>query len=129
MRLVLDASALVRYLSDASSSIDGLVDAENDLAVPTLCDAEVVGGLAHLVGRGLLDEADATDALVDYVSLPVERHHHLAHIGRMWQLRTNFTAADAAYVALAEALEATLVTRDERLARAVERHTGVPVLP
>jgi predicted nucleic acid-binding protein len=63
-----------------------------------------------------------------YVSLPIARHLHVALIARVYELTRNFTAADATYVALAEALDARLVTLDEPLARAVRRHTSVQVL-
>lgn len=131
MKLVLDASALVSWVSDGSASdLDELIDPRiHDLAVPTLCDAETVGGLSRQVRLGLMEASDAADALIDYVSMPVERHHHVRHVGRMWQLRNNFTAADATYIALAESLEATLVTTDVALADAVRRHTAVPVVP
>lgn len=128
-RYVIDASALIGYLvSDQGPDLHDLVG-DGELAVPAICDVEFVGGIARQAQRGLLTEQVATDALVDYVSLPLERHHHLAHVGRWWQLRSNFSAADATYVALAERMDATLVTVDGPLARATRRHTSVPVLP
>jgi hypothetical protein len=63
-----------------------------------------------------------------YLSLPLERHDHRALIGRVPALRSNFTAYDAAYVALAEALETAVVTFDDTLARAIVRHSDVAVV-
>ena len=61
----------------------------------------------------------AADALEDYLDLPVFRHGHQALLGRVLQLRSNFSAYDAAYVALAEQLNGDLLTADDALARAV----------
>jgi len=65
------------------------------------------------------------EAMADYVDLPLVRHGHLALLPRMLELGQNFSAYDAAYVALAEALAAQIVTADDRLGRAVRRHTDV----
>jgi len=131
MRLVLDASALVAYLLGVRSDrvLTSAVSIRNDLHVPAICDVEVVSAVSREVRRGTLADADAQMALLDYVSLPIGRHLHTRAIGRGYELRDNFTAADASYVALAEALGADLVTLDEALARAVRRHTGVRVVP
>jgi predicted nucleic acid-binding protein len=65
------------------------------------------------------------EAIADYVDLPLSRHGHLALLPRMLELGQNFSAYDAAYVALAEALAAEIVTADDRLGRAVRRYTEV----
>ena len=64
----------------------------------------------------------AATAVAEYLSLPLTRHDHAPLLGRILDLRDNFTAYDAAYVVLAEQFEAPLLTADERLARAVRRH-------
>lgn len=130
MRVVLDASALVAFLlgNRSEPALDRAMSIENDLHVPAICDVEVASALARGVRRGTLDHADAQTALVDYVSLPLGRHLHTRSIARIYELRDNFTAADASYVALAEALTADLVTLDDALAQAVRRHTSIEVL-
>jgi predicted nucleic acid-binding protein len=69
----------------------------------------------------------AADAIEDYLDLPLFRHGHQALLGRVLQLRSNFSAYDAAYVALAEQLGGELLTVDDRLARAVrtQLHLGL----
>lgn len=64
---------------------------------------------------GRLDERRSSHALADLIALPLRRAPHLPLLPRVWELRENFTAYDAAYVALAELLEAVLLTADERL--------------
>jgi predicted nucleic acid-binding protein len=68
--------------------------------------------------------------VADFLDLPIERYPHTLLVPRVWELRHNFTAFDATYVALAEALEedVPLLTSDRRLARAVRKHTDVEVL-
>jgi predicted nucleic acid-binding protein len=126
MRLVLDASAIVAFLvGSADGPITGADLRQHDLHVPAICDVEVVGAISGAVRVGSLPDEAAQVALVDYVSLPLGRHLHTRSIGRCYGLRDNFTAADAAYVALAESLDASLVTVDRSMARAVRRHTSV----
>ena len=61
----------------------------------------------------------AADAIEDYLDMPISRHGHQALLGRLLELRSNFSAYDAAYVALAEQLSGELVTADDGLATAV----------
>jgi predicted nucleic acid-binding protein len=61
----------------------------------------------------------AADAIEDYLDLPLFRHGHQALLGRVLELRSNFSAYDATYVALAEQLNGELLTVDDGLARAV----------
>lgn len=98
------------------------------LHIPALCDVEVASSLRRLLLRGILSEDRAKDALSDYHDLPLTRHGHQGLLARVLSLRTNFTAYDATYVALAELLGATLLTGDERLARATETHLDVPTV-
>ena len=78
---------------------------------------------------GRLSSARAEAALFDYMDLSITRHDHLALLPRILELKDNFTAHDASYVALAEELGATLVTTDGRLARATRTHTDVETIP
>lgn len=129
--VVLDASTVVDYLTEAEPKVD-VEDLEHsalELHVPAICDSEVVGALSRLVRQQRLSADDARDSLIDYVSLPLTRHLHTRLIGRSFELRENFSATDTSYVALAEQLGADLATTDRSLARAVQRHTTVRCLP
>ncbi len=76
-----------------------------------------------------MDESRAAEATADYLSLPLSRHGHERLLGRILELRENFSPYDATYIALAEQLEASLVTTDAALARAVRRHLRLSVVP
>ena len=93
-----------------------------ELHAPALCDLEFASMLRRFIRRKLLTEAGAVEAVGAYLDLPLVRHDHAPLLGRILDLRDNFTAYDASYVALAEALDLPLLTRDLRLARAVRRH-------
>ncbi len=122
-RIVLDASALIEYLlrTRSSASVQKAVEAKvTDLHIPALCDVEVCSGLRSGLLRSKLGQERAEEAVTDYLDLPLVRHGHMFLISRILQLRDNFSAYGATYVALAEVLEATLVTADRSLFRAVE---------
>lgn len=85
---------------------------------PHLVDVEVTQGLRRLVRSGEVTAARAAEALTDLADLDLHRHAHLDLLTRAWQLRENVTAYDAVYVALAEALDATVITCDAPLAKA-----------
>ncbi len=87
------------------------------LHAPGLIDVEVVQILRRLDRLGDLSARRGGEAVSDLIDLPVRRYPHLPFTRRIWQLRANLTAYDAAYVALAEELGAALITRDARLAR------------
>jgi predicted nucleic acid-binding protein len=95
-----------------------IADPALGLHVPHLADVEVAQALRRDVREGQLDAASAGAALEDLLSLDLERHAHEPRLGRVWALRANLAACDAVYVALAEALDTTLLTCDGRLARA-----------
>ena len=119
--IVLDASALVELLlgtAHVRSIAARIADPGVSLHVPHLADVEVAQALRRYVREGELDPAEAVAALDDLRSLDLERHGHEPLLDRVWALRSNLTAYDAVYVALAEALDATLLTCDGRLARA-----------
>lgn len=96
--------------------------------VPAICDLELTHTLRSLARAQILPEPRADQALALYLALPLARHDHRALLGRVWTLRSNFTPYDAAYVALAEALRARLLTVDGGLARAIKQHTVVEVV-
>lgn len=130
-RVVVDASALADYLlrSPRGLEFDSLIeDREHDLHAPALCDLEVTAVLRRGLLSGRLDGERAVGLLGDLRDLPLTRHGHLGLLARILALRGNFSVYDAAYVALAERLEAQLLTGDRRLGRAVAEHTEVRVL-
>ena len=88
------------------------------MAAPELVDLEVASVLRRQDRAGLLDTRRANLALTDLTALPMHRASHVPLLARCWELRHNLTTYDAAYVALAEALDATLLTGDRRLAGA-----------
>ena len=118
--LVVDASVLATALADDAADGDtarGRLRGQ-DLAAPELIDLEVVSVLRRQLSVGKLDTRRARLALDDLLELPVQRVPHRALLRRCWELRDNLSVYDAAYVALAETLEAPLVTADARLAKA-----------
>jgi len=118
--LVVDASGLLEVIvarDPAPGLVERLAD-DGDLHVPHLIDLEILHALRRLNGVGELSDERATDALADFRDLPLVRYPHVGLSDRIWQLRHNLTAYDAAYVALAEALQVPLITSDRRLSDA-----------
>jgi predicted nucleic acid-binding protein len=119
--IVLDASVAVELLlgTPATERIAArLFDRPEPLHAPHLIDVEVAQVLRRYAARGELAAPRGRAALRLFEQFPLRRHGHLPLLERAWALRQTLTAYDAMYVALAEALGATLVTRDARLARA-----------
>lgn len=117
--LVVDASVLSVALADDGADGDAArarLRGER-LAAPELIDLEVASVWRRQNRAGLLEARRADMALFDLRSLPMHRAPHLPLVARCWELRDNLTTYDATYVALAEALDATLLTGDRRLAR------------
>src|SRR5262245_4268758 len=119
--IVIDASALLEFL--LQTSIGTRVEArlfrdDDEFHAPHLVDVEVVQGLRRLVRAREVSSERAAEAVADLGELDLHRHAHLDLLGRAWRLRDNITAYDAMYVALAEALNAPIVTCDGPLANA-----------
>jgi predicted nucleic acid-binding protein len=128
--LVVDAGVLVVALADDGPDGDRVrarLRGER-LAAPELVDLEVASVLRKLVRTGGVNDRRALLALADLSDLPLRRATHRPLISRCWELRDNLTAYDAAYVALAEVLEATLLTGDRRLGKAVGPRCVIEVL-
>ena len=116
--IVLDASVVVELLTNgalAESIRAKLVCCRESFLVPHLIDVEVVSALRRLAGGQRIDSYRSAEFLAGLAALPAERYAHTPLIGRIWELRHNFTAYDAAYIALAEATDSVLYTCDEKL--------------
>ena len=118
--LVVDASVLVVALADDGPDGDRVRQRLRGerLAAPELIDLEVGSVLRRQNRAGHIDDRRAEMALSDLAAVPVQRAGHIHLLARCWELRQNLTFYDAAYVALAEALQVTLLTGDRRLSRA-----------
>jgi len=118
--LIVDASALFEVVADTASSeiVRVRLAADTDQAAPHLVDAEVLSVIQTHHRRGTLDTTAASQAVDDLRSWPGERWPHRPLLSRAWELHPNLRGYDALYVALAEALGATLLTLDRRLAAA-----------
>lgn len=119
MTVVADASAVVAAIvSDRGEAAVARLAAQDELHAPHLLDLEVLSAIRRLYRTGLLAETGAVQARTKLGLLPVRRYPHGPLAARIWELRENLTVYDAAYVTLAEALDATLVTADGLLAKA-----------
>ena len=119
--IVADASAILELLlrTDAGSEVEArLLGPGETIHAPALVDLEVAQVLRRYVARGEMTPARARTSLDLMLAFPMERHTHEPLLSRIWELRDNLTAYDAAYVALAEGLRAPLLTCDARLAKA-----------
>jgi predicted nucleic acid-binding protein len=116
--IVVDASVVVTALGDDGR--DGELARERlageRLAAPHVIDLEVLSAWRRLAAAGRLDARRAELARADLRSLPIDRVPHAPLLERCWALRSNLTSYDAAYVALAELLDAPLLTADAKLA-------------
>jgi predicted nucleic acid-binding protein len=97
------------------------------LHAPHLIDIEVAQVLRRYAATGQIEPGRCSDALIDLSDVPLHRYPHDVLLPRVWELRHNLTAYDAVYVALAEALDAPLLTRDRLLAAG--RGTPCPYRP
>jgi predicted nucleic acid-binding protein len=118
--IVVDASVLATALGDdgaegrrARRRLSG-----EQLAAPEVIDLEVISVWRRLGRAGRLPPDRAAQAVADLEALPLERVSHKHLIRQCWDMRDNVRAYDAAYIAVAEIIEATLLTADERLANA-----------
>jgi predicted nucleic acid-binding protein len=127
--IVVDASALLEVLlrTPAAGAVEARLFSEprQTLHAPHLLDVEVAQVLRRYAAMHEIDQQRGEVALADLADFPIRRYPHDFLLTRVWSLRSNFTAYDAVYVALAEALNARLLTRDQRLAAAVGQHVGV----
>jgi predicted nucleic acid-binding protein len=127
--LIVDASCLYAVLADGTKAeiARARMRSDPDLAAPHLVDAEVLGVIRRDLMLGRIDPTAAHQAVEDLRDWPGERFGHRLLLGRAWELRGQLRMWDAIYVALAEALDATLLTFDERLARTAASTCAVEV--
>ena len=117
--IVVDASAIVEYVSQQPMNRDlaRRILGGQTLHAPHVLDVEMTHALRGLVRRNAMSSDRASDARVDAADLKIVRYPHVPLLGRAWELRDTLSTYDGVYVALAEVLEAPLVTCDARLAR------------
>lgn len=116
--IVLDASAALELvLRTAAGAAVGrrIAPASETLHAPHVIDLEVAQVLRRYAAARQLTAGRAAEALEDFLDLDVNRYSHDLLLPRIWDLRANVTAYDAAYLALGEALGAPVLTRDRRL--------------
>jgi predicted nucleic acid-binding protein len=119
--IVIDASATIEVLlrTPLAGPIEERMFAPGQmLHAPHLIDVEIAQVLRRYEGEGLVSPARCREAFQDLADFPLARYSHEILLDRVWELRRNLTAYDAVYVALAEALDVPLLTRDRRIAAA-----------
>lgn len=129
--IVADASALTAMflrLRGADALEARLGGSGVTLHAPHLLDAEVAHVIRRYAANGQIGPERGRELLADLADLPLQRYPHDWLLPRVWELRHNLTACDALYVALAEALDAPLVTRDQRLAAAAGHHARIELV-
>ena len=122
--IVVDASTAVELLlgtARGAAVAERIFDPAESLHAPELLDLEIAQVLRRYERARIIDAARAEAALHDLADLPIERYSHRLLLPRAWELRANLTIYDAVYVALAELLDAPLLTGDAALGGAKHR--------
>ncbi|MHB8245999.1 MAG: type II toxin-antitoxin system VapC family toxin [Acidimicrobiales bacterium] len=125
--IVVDASAAVSALLNAGPARRALSDEQ--LHAPHLIDAEIASALRREVAGQRLESASAWTALDLWRRLALTRYPVVGLLERVWELRESLSAYDAAYIALAELLNCSLLTADARLSRASGSRCPITVVP
>ena len=126
--IVVDASALIEVLLNTASGsriTERLFDGQETLHAPCLLDVEVAQVLRRYALAGELTATRGLQAIEDLADFPITRYPHDLFLPRIWELRHNTTAYDAAYIVLAEALDAPLLTRDAKLASTAGHYANI----
>jgi predicted nucleic acid-binding protein len=129
--IVLDASAAIEWLLQTSTGqrVEQQIFSQSEsLHAPHLLDVEIIQVLRRLVRERVISAVRADQAITDLLDLRINRYPHFVLLPRIWQLRHNLSAYDAAYVALAEELGATLLTSDAGLASASGHTAQIHIL-
>ncbi len=129
--IVLDASAAIEWLlqTPGARRVEERIFSQSEsLHAPHLFDVEVAQVLRRLIRENVVSTSRADQAITDLLDLRINRYPHFLLLPRIWQLRPNLSAYDAAYVALAEEIGAILLTRDRRLASASGHTAQVEVV-
>ena len=129
--IVVDASALIEVLlgMPGARAVETRLFAPGlSLHAPHLLDIEVAQVVRRFAASGEIDGERGRTALSDLAEFPLRRYPHDLLLPRVWELRSNLTAYDAVYVALAEALDAPLLTRDRRVAAAAGHQAQVELV-
>jgi predicted nucleic acid-binding protein len=129
--IVADASTILEVLlrTEAGGIAERrLLRRGETIHAPSLIDLEVTQVIRRYARRGDVTSGWARSAIQVLVAFPMERYGHEPLLLRIWELRENLTAYDAAYVALAEALRCPLLTGDTRLANAAGVRATVEVI-
>jgi predicted nucleic acid-binding protein len=129
--IVLDASSAIEWLLQTSTGeLVGrwIFSSRETMHAPHLLDVEVAQVLRRHVAAGAIAVSRAEVAWQDLLDLRVRRYPHGLFLRRIWEVRDNLTAYDALYIALAEALDATLLTCDGKLGLAPGHRARVKVI-
>jgi predicted nucleic acid-binding protein len=130
--IVLDASALMDFLLERGGHGDWvakqLLEADS-IHAPHLIDVEIASAVRKRESAGTISPRRGRETLEDLAATPLMRYPTTPLLGRIWELRSNLTAYDANYVALAEALNVPLVTTDLHLAEAPGHRARIEVYP
>ncbi len=129
--IVVDASAILEALLrlPAARAVEKRIfEPSQTLHVPHLLDVEVAQVIRRYAANRAIDDERGRIALADLADFPLHRYPHDFLLPRVWELRNNLTAHDAIYVALAEVLDAPLLTHDKRLASAPGHHARIELV-
>jgi predicted nucleic acid-binding protein len=128
--IVVDASAILDLILQrptAAFLTNRILTETETLHAPHLLDLEVAQALRRWSRSGEIDPASARRRLESFLDFSIERYPHTLFLSRIWELRHNVTAYDAAYLALAEALNAPLITCDAALAASTGHRARIEV--
>ncbi len=129
--IVVDASVVLEVLlrTEAAEALEArILNPAESLCAPHLLDIEVAQVVRRYCLLGETTSERGAEALRDLADMAIERFPHAPFLPRIWELRHNLTAYDAAYVALAETLGCALLTRDQRLAKSPIHAASVEVV-